>query len=113
MEAGVNRVRDVLYEFKEGFLPVQCIVDAMEEAKEDYSRQEITNKYVTIKEAIPKEWIKRIENMEEETKEKNIYVKLGDKLYDFKTCTVKMFYCFFLEMVFLKNRLQINTGCRI
>lgn len=65
-EVGITRVRDVLYEFKERFLPVQYVVDAMEEAKEDFSRQEITNKYEIIKKAIPKEWIARIESMEEE-----------------------------------------------
>ncbi len=37
-----------------GVLPVQYIVDVMEEANEDYSRQEITNKYDVIKNAIPK-----------------------------------------------------------
>lgn len=55
-DVGITKVRDVLYEFKEGFLPVQYIVDAihmMEGAKEDYSRQEITNKYDVIKNAIP------------------------------------------------------------
>lgn len=100
MEVGITRVRDVLYEFKEGFLPMQCIVDAMEEAKEEYSKQEITNKFEIIKNAIPKEWIKRIENMDGERKEKEIYVKLAEKLYDFKGCTVKMFYCSFRDGVF-------------
>ncbi len=66
MEVGITRVRDVLYEFKEGFLPMQYIVDAMDEAKEEYSKQEITNKYEIIKNAIPKEWIKRIESVEGE-----------------------------------------------
>uniref|UniRef100_A0A9J7XN67 Reverse transcriptase domain-containing protein n=1 Tax=Cyprinus carpio carpio TaxID=630221 RepID=A0A9J7XN67_CYPCA len=100
MEVGITRVRDVLYEFKEGFLPTQFIVDAMEEAKEDYSEQEIKNKYAIIKSAIPKEWIKRIESMEGETKEKCIYVKLGEKLYNFKECTLKMIYCSFRDGVF-------------
>ncbi len=82
---GITRVRDVLYEFKEGFLPIQYIVDAMDEAKEEYSKQEITNKYEIIKNAIPKEWIKRIESMEGEQTEENMYVKLGGGgMYDFK-----------------------------
>ena len=96
---GITRVRDVLYEFKEGFLPTQFIVDAMEVAKEEYSKHEITNKYEIIKNAIPKEWIKRIECMEEQ-KGRNMYVKLGEKMYDFKECTVKMFYCVFRDGVF-------------
>ncbi len=100
MEVGITRVRDVLYEFKEGFLPTQYIIDAMEMAKEEYSKQEITNKYEAIKNAIPKEWIKRIECMEEEPKERNIYVKLGENLCDFKECTVKKMYCVFRDGVF-------------
>ncbi len=82
-DLGITKVRDVLYEFKEGFLPVQYIVDVMEEAKEDYSRQEITNKYDVIKNAIPQDWIKRIENMEEGKQEKDVYVRMGEKLYAF------------------------------
>lgn len=98
-EVGITRVRDVLYEFKEGFLPVQCIIDAMEEAKEDFSTQEIINKYEVIKNAIPKEWIERIENMEEGTG-REFYVKVGEKCFDFKLCTVKMFYSFFRDGIF-------------
>ncbi len=74
------------YEFKEGFLPVQYIVYVMEEAKEDYSRQEITNKYDVIKNAIPQDWIKRIENLEGK-QEKDVYVKMGEKLYAFNEYT--------------------------
>ena len=100
MEVGITRVRDVLYEFKEGFLPTQFIVDAMEEAKEEYSEQGIINKYEIIKNAIPEKWIKRIESMEGEPNEKGIYVKLGGKLYVFNECTVKMIYCSFRDGVF-------------
>ncbi len=30
---------DVLYEFKEGFLLLQYVIDAMEEAKEDFNKK--------------------------------------------------------------------------
>ncbi len=76
-DLGITKVRDVLYEFKEGFLPVQYIVDVMEEANEDYSRQEITNKYDVIKNAIPQDWIKRIENMEEGKQKKRCVCEDG------------------------------------
>ncbi len=74
----------------------------MEEANEDYSRQEITNKYDVIKNAIPQDWIKRIENMEEGKQKKDMYVKMGEKLYAFNECTVKIFYCIFRNAVFKK-----------
>lgn len=60
---GITRVRDVLYEFKEGFLPVQYVIDMIDEAKEDFNRQDLIKKYDIIKNAIPTEWLKRIENM--------------------------------------------------
>lgn len=99
---GIVKVRDVLYEYKEGFLPMQYIIDVMEEAKEDISRQEIKNKYEIIKHAIPKQWITKIETMEEEKDEKDVNVMLGEKMWIFKECTVKMFYGFFRDAVFKK-----------
>lgn len=99
LDVGITRVRDVLYEFKEGFLPEQYVIDTMEEAKEEYSRQEIKNNFNTIKQAIPREWIKRIESGEGE-KERNVYAKMAGKLHDFKECTVKQFYCSFRDCVF-------------
>lgn len=100
IEMGITRLRDILYEFKEGFLPTQYIADTMDMAKEEYTTKEITSNYETIKNAIPKEWIKRIDSMEEEQTEKNICVKLGGRLWEFKECTVKVFYCGFRDSVF-------------
>uniref|UniRef100_A0A672R4V8 Reverse transcriptase domain-containing protein n=1 Tax=Sinocyclocheilus grahami TaxID=75366 RepID=A0A672R4V8_SINGR len=102
-DVGITKVRDVLYEFKEGFLPIQYIVDVMEEAKEDFTRQELINKYDLIKKAIPEEWIQRIENMEQTKQGWDIYVKMGENLYAFKECGVKRFYCFFRDIVFKKT----------
>lgn len=100
LDVGIMKVRDVLYEFKEGFLPTQLIVDIMEEAKEDFDRREIETKYDVIKNSIPPEWLKRIENMEEGQKERDLNVILGENLSAFKTCTVKMLYCLFRDAVF-------------
>lgn len=100
MDVGILRIRDVLYEFKKGFLTKQYIVDLMEEAKEEYSVKEIENKLETVKGAIPKEWITRIENMEECGNEKVIHVYLKGKLCDFKDCLLKDFYVYFRDSVF-------------
>ncbi len=43
-DVGITRIRDVLYEFKEGFLLLQYVIDAMEEAKEDFNKKEISMK---------------------------------------------------------------------
>jgi len=112
LEAGIVKVRDVLYEYKEGFLPIQYIVDVMEEAKEEFSRQELKNKYDIIKHAIPKQWITKIENMEDENNEKDVKVILGEKIWLFKECTLKMVYAFFREAIFKKpiiNEFWQNT----
>lgn len=74
----------------------------MEEAKEDFSRQELKNKYEIIKHAIPKQWITKIETMEEGKDEKDVNVMLGEKMWVFKECTVKMFYGIFRDAVFKK-----------
>jgi len=76
----------------------------MEVAKEDFNEKELQNKYEIMKESIPKEWIKRIEDMEEEKQGKDVHVRLGEKLFAFNECTVKMFYCFFREGVFKKPK---------
>lgn len=102
MEVGIVKVRDVLYEYKEGFLPMQYIVDVMEEAKEEFNKQELKTKYEIIKNAIPKEWIEKVETMEGGKEEKDVYVILGEKLWFLKECTVKMFYVFFRDMIFKK-----------
>ncbi len=75
-DVGITRIRDVLYEFKEGFFTIAVCNRCNGRGKEDFNKKEIRNKYEVIKEAIPKEWIKRIENMEEEKQEKEVFVKL-------------------------------------
>lgn len=82
------------------FLPVQYIFDVLDEAKEDFSRKETKNKYDVIKEAIPQDWIKRIENMEDEKQGNEIYMKLGEKMLVFKECSVKIFYCILRDGIF-------------
>lgn len=60
-DGGLRQVRDVLYEVKEGFLPVQAVVDAIEEAGYAVQREVIEEHYGWVKAAIPKEWIWEIE----------------------------------------------------
>lgn len=63
------------------FLPVQCAVDTMEEAKEDYTRKEITNKYCMIKNAIQQDWIERIESRDPGKPEKDVYASFDEKMH--------------------------------
>nr|BAC82613.1 pol-like protein [Danio rerio] len=107
-EVGITRVRDVLYEFKEGFLPVQYVIDVMDEAKEDFNRQDLIKEYDIIKNAIPAEWLTRIENMEENKQSKDVIVRFGEKWWNLKDSTVKMIYGFFRDGVFKKPRANEN-----
>lgn len=70
IEVGILKVRDILYELKEGFLTEQYVIDTMEHAKEEYNRKEIEKNPDIIKQAIPKEWIQSIEHFEKEKEAK-------------------------------------------
>lgn len=35
-QVGITKIKDILYDVKDGFLPVQVIIDELEEAKEEY-----------------------------------------------------------------------------
>lgn len=62
--AGLKQVKDILYEVKPGFLPLQAIIDTLEENEEIENKQLIKEQYLKIKEAIPVAWIKSIEEKE-------------------------------------------------
>lgn len=102
IEVGFSKVRDVLYEYKEGFLPLQVMIDAMEEAKEEYNVNILKKQYEEVKKAIPKEWTKEIQNGEKTESRMDVFLKSGEKLMFFHLCTVKMFYHFFVKSVFKK-----------
>ncbi len=106
---GFLKVRDVLYEYKEGFLPLQVMIDAMEEAKEEYNVNILKKQYEEVKKAIPKEWTKEIQNGEKTESRMDVFLKSGEKLMGFNLCTVNFFY-FFVKSVFKKNLLQTNFG---
>lgn len=102
VEVGILKIRDVLYEFKEGFVPVQVIVDALEEAKEEYNVNTIKKQYEEVKNAIPEDWLNVIESGEKSENKIEVFLKLQEKFVDFKSCNVKWFYHYFRNSVFKK-----------
>lgn len=84
-------------------MPVQVVVDAMVEAKEDFEMTILKKQYEDLKQAIPKEWVKRIESKEKEDNKMEVLVKVGEKHVDFKLCAVKVFYICFRDSVFRKS----------
>lgn len=106
LDVDIKRVRDILYEYKNGFLPLQFVIDALEEAKEDFNVSTLKKQYDVVKKAIPKEWIEIIESGEKEEEKVEVSFKVGKKEYDFNSCTVKMFYTCFRESVFTKPKVN-------
>ncbi len=102
IKAGINKVKDVLYEVKEGFIPLQGIVDEIEEIGEEVDKSIVKQQFDKIKKAIPDEWIERIEKKEEGEGKVEVLLKESGKEVSIQSCSLKMIYKFFRKMVFAK-----------
>ncbi|MGL4357173.1 MAG: hypothetical protein ACRCSY_00510, partial [Cetobacterium sp.] len=101
-EVGIRQVRDVLYEVKDGFLPIQVIIDAMEEGKEEYRKSSLQKQYEEVKSAVPKEWLNEIRKTGETERKVDVCMKIEDKVVEFNLCNVRMFYHCFIKYIFKK-----------
>ncbi len=101
-KAGINKVKDVLYEVKEGFIPLQGIVDEIEEIGEEVDKSIVKQQFDKIKKAIPDEWIERIEKKEEGEGKVEVLLKESGKEVSIQSCSLKMIYKFFRKMFFAK-----------
>ncbi|MGL4357079.1 MAG: hypothetical protein ACRCSY_00005, partial [Cetobacterium sp.] len=90
--AGLKQVKDILYEVKTGFLPVQAIIDTLEENEEIENKQLIKEQYCKIKEAVPVEWIKSIDEKVKANEKPEVFLKRKDETISFNACILKMFY---------------------
>lgn len=98
LNAGIRQVKDVLYEIKEGFLSSQVIVDAVNEIGEEVKREILEKQFEIVKKAIPKEWIKQIEQNYKSKKDVKVFLKETAK--DFQECDFKIFYICFRNKVY-------------
>lgn len=101
-KAGIKQIKDILYEVKPGFLPLQAIIDTLEEQEDIKSIKTIENLYKNLKEAIPVNWIKDIniyENGNESDKPEVFCIK-GDTNVPLNSCVLRTFYSFFQNDVF-------------
>lgn len=98
-EAGLKQVKDILYEVKPGFLPLQAIIDTLEEKEEIKDRKAIKINYEKIKTAIPIEWIEKIERNESENKSDKIdvFLRIKVEIVNFDACVLKTFNDVFVE----------------
>ncbi len=82
----------------------------MEEEEEDFNVSVLRRQYEDVKKAIPGQWLDDISKGGRSENKMDVFLKWKDKLIDFNLGTVKMFYCFFLEIQFIKNLSLINFG---
>lgn len=61
LDAGIVKIKDVMYEVREGFLPLQAVVDMVQEADEDVSVVTIQKVFAKIKSAVPPSWVSVID----------------------------------------------------
>ncbi len=99
--AGFKRVKDILYEVKEGFLPFHATLDEVKEVEEDINVKSLENQYEQVKDAIPEQWIKKIEEDKGKEGEKmKVFIKEKGEEVSFNQCLVKDFYVYFRNLVF-------------
>ncbi len=102
IKAGFKTIRDVMYEVREGFLPVQAIYDEVETMRGNVNKNVLKKEYDQIKEVIPNEWIKKIEKNEKDGEEDKMKVFLKGKGENepFYLSHSRTFYMLFRNRVF-------------
>ena len=95
MEAGLNQVKDYVYEVIPGFLPLRAIIDEVYAYDEDVRKGTVMNMYDTIKSSIPREWVDRI-NSEDAVERGDVMPKLNveksGEMVELERLKVKNFY---------------------
>lgn len=112
-EAGLKQVKDILYEVKPGFLPLQAIIDTLEENDDEIKdRKAIKINYEKLKTAIPVEWIEKIErNVSENKSDKfEVFLKIKEDNVNFDAGVLKTFYLLFCKDVFVEPRANEYWG---
>lgn len=103
---GIRQVRDVMYEVREGFLPVQVIVDAIKATEQEERLDVIERQFGGLQEAIPSEWIKVIEGEgqpEGDGKYPEVsWIKDTGEQVNFVTLTIKTIYDWFRDRASVK-----------
>ncbi len=100
INAGFKRVKDILYEVKEGFLPFHAILEKVKAVEEDINVRSLENQYEQVKEAIPEQWIQKIEEDKGNEGEKmKVFIKGKGEEVSFDQCLVKEFYVYFRNLV--------------
>lgn len=93
-EAGISKVKDLLYEVKDGFLPTQAIVDAVREVDDELPVSKIRQDYEQLKLGLPDSWLEKLHLQDGAAGPAwpELRVKWGDRGVDLLGCTTSMFY---------------------
>lgn len=107
-DSGIRQIKDILYEVKPGFLPLQAMEDALEEHYETESKITIKNKYEKLKESIPKEWFEKLDDTRNINEEEvwNVFVKVNGENVPFTSLVLRNFYDLFCKEAFLKPKAE-------
>lgn len=95
IQAGIVQVKDICYEFKEGFLNDNAIVEMIRDVYSECNSVDVRKRYNILKSVLPDEWCHVVLTEIHHRKnnrfiDANISVK--SKLLDFKSCTTKQLY---------------------
>ncbi len=100
--AGIIKVKDILYEVIDGFIPLQGIIDEIEGIGEEVERGIVKQQFDKIKKAIPKEWIEGIEKKDEGKGKVEVFLKESGNTISIQSCSLKLIHNFFRMMIFVQ-----------
>ncbi|CAG2235175.1 unnamed protein product [Mytilus edulis] len=100
IEAGIIQLKDICYEVKPGFLPLNAIVEIVANGNDEYDIDSIIKRYRSLQSALPELWTKTVgTEVYHRTNNRNIDINLNMncKLVDFKMCSSKQLYCLVID----------------
>lgn len=94
LEAGIVRIKDLLYEVIPGFLRVSAIKEMVIDKNEDISEVSVEKALMIIKNSIPFHWMQIIEkpNKNKDSEKVDFILNVNGKYYPFLMCRTNMLY---------------------
>lgn len=112
MDAGLNQVKDYVYEVIPGFLPLTAIIDEVCAYDEDVKKRTIENMYEKIKSSIPREWVNRINSEEiverEEISIPQLSVEKSGEMVGLERLKVQDFY-----QIMMRTEVKVPTSEKV
>lgn len=101
VKSGITKIRDILYEYVPGYLPVKAVQEIIIDRFPDADRIHIRNVYNIIRVSIPLDWDERLLCVENTDKTVSLLrVCSNGKILLMQSCTTSTFYKLLLKQVF-------------